>query len=107
MEEWFDRWKKQALMVYQMQLREGVLVYLHIRNKKNIISASKNAIQSLRDFTKSEMAKIGKSASLKTIKKILKKAGFIWNRLRKSLKEKRDKTLFFVSRRVNHFSTAS
>ena len=45
-------------------------------------------------FTEEQNDIFGKTSSPKTIKRILKKAGLVWKRMRKSLKQKRDESLF-------------
>lgn len=57
-------------------------------------NAKSNPIQRIKIFTAEQNLKFAKTSSTKTIKRILKRSGLRWKRMRKSLKEKRDEILF-------------
>jgi len=48
----------------------------------------------MRIFAKQQCKRFGKTASVKTIKRIVKSAGLRWKRMRRSLKTQRDEVLF-------------
>lgn len=92
---WISRWVTEG--------RKGLLdkdkpgrprCFTEVEEKKMIVSAESTPIQRINVFTQKQNNIFDKKSSSRTIKRILKKAGLLWKRMRKSLKDKRDESLF-------------
>ena len=91
--DWFDRWESGKLDGLSDKEKSGRPSKLKAEQKKKIIEQAQAVpLRQLR-HTFAELLS-GQEVSLKTIKRILREAGFVWKRLRNSLKPQRDELMF-------------
>lgn len=85
-----DKWKSDGFKGLEDKYHSGRPCILTESEKKLVIELSKKNPRSISTIMALLFKETGKYVSDTTIKRILKAAGFIWKRVRKSTKDKRD-----------------
>ena len=92
--DWLDRWEDEGVEGLQDQEGRGRKPTLNEKEQRQAIKiVEKDPRSAKRSLSKIE-EKTGKKISLDTLKRILKKGGKTWKRLRRSARDKRDEADF-------------
>ena len=87
---WLETWKKDGLAGLIEKKRTGRPRILSQLEEKKVIELVASHPRKLKTVLADIMDRTGKKMSLKTLKRICKKAGLKWKRIRKTLKQKKD-----------------
>jgi transposase len=90
----FHKWETQGLCGLVDKPGRGRLCILTEEQQIEVIKEVKKSPRSLKKVLADLTKEFGISISIDTLKLICKKAGFIWKRIRKSLRSKRDQVEF-------------
>jgi transposase len=91
---WFDRWQEKRIVGLSDKFRSGRPSKLLVEEQKIIIESREQDPRSIKKAEEKVYRETDKIVSHWTIKRVAKKAGLRWKRMRKSHKSKRNEMLF-------------
>lgn len=91
---WLDRWEEGGLDSLDDDPRSGRPPTLTAQEQKRALQETKKDPRSLKCALARFEQAVGKVISRDTLKRLLKGAGYVWKRMRRSLRAKRDEAAF-------------
>lgn len=95
--EWLDRWESRGRGGLEDEPREGAPPILTEEEQKQVIELLEQNPQQPRSVLEEVKAKTGKTISQWTLRRLARKAGLRWKRLKRSLKKRRNKERFALA----------
>jgi len=94
---WFTKWETLGICGLVDNSGRGRPSLLSDKQKSAVISQVKKSPRSLKTVLSNLESELGFTTSIDTLKNICKQAGFVWKRVRKSLRKKRNQGEFDAS----------
>ena len=94
---WLDRWEAESFAGLADKQRSGAPPKLDEQEQVLALELLKQTPQSLTTALLELQKETGKEISKDTLKRLAKKSGLVWKRMRKSLRSKRDQKKFATS----------
>ena len=95
--DWLDRWESRGRGGLEDDPREGAPPKLNEQEQKQVIELLEQNPQQPRVVLEEVKAKTGKTISRWTLRRMARKAGLRWKRLKRSLRKHRDKERFAMA----------
>jgi transposase len=94
---WIKAWESQGLVGLVDQSRSGRPRKLSAQEESEVLESLRSEPRSIKQALAELEKRLGIQVSVSTIKRLCKRAGLVWKRVRKSLKNKRDAEAFEAS----------